>query len=647
MITIGGNDMDTQNMNNNTLNISNTSNNGSNLGETINPLPENPTNQSNLNNNQGTINVSNVQTNNTSNVQANSNMDNQTVNQTVNQVSPELSNLAQGNNVSLNTPMSKNANQDSKTLAPTQPDNATKEVKKPNTSKEKTSFLTELFLSVLNIFYLAYRGISYPLSQIFNASSKTVDDAYQQAKLMNNKKPKKNDDLDVIIKKIKDFLGITQKEVLRLEEERRKLQLELQQPEASIPDKAKVYRYKIKNLDGKIEYGNFTALTKMDVNSFLLNEGVEVYKIENNKWIDFIYGDSSMVGSKWSTKDLIFWLTQLSTYIKAGITLNDAIKILINQYNKQKDKKITMQAIAYELTMGNSFSQALEKQGTKFPPLLINMLKAAEATGDLESTLDDMANYYTEMETTKKQMINAMTYPTIVIIFAIAVVCFIILYVVPQFEDIYSSNGVQIKGMTAIVLAASGFLKTKAWILALGIIVAIIAFVMAYKRVKAFRKSIQITLMHIPVVKNIIIYNEIAIFTKTFASLLKNNVYITQSVEILSKITNNEIYKDIMYNTINNIVTGDKISKAFKNHWAVPDVAYNMIVTGESTGELAEMMDRVSHYYQEQHASMVNNIKSFIEPLTIVFLAVVVGAIIISILVPMFDMYNNVSGGSM
>lgn len=647
MITIGGNDMDTQNMNNNTLNISNTSNNGSNLGETINPLPENPTNQSNLNNNQGTINASNVQTNNTSNVQANSNMDNQAVNPTVNQVSPELSNLAQGDNVSLNAPMSKKANQDSKTVAPTQPDNATKEVKKPNTSKEKTSFLTELFLSILNIFYLAYRGISYPLSQIFNASSKTVDGAYQQAKLMNNKKPKKNDDLDVIIKKIKDFLGITQKEVLRLEEERRKLQLELQQPEASIPDKAKVYRYKIKNLDGKIEYGNFTALTKMDVNSFLLNEGVEVYKIENNKWIDFIYGDSSMVGSKWSTKDLIFWLTQLSTYIKAGITLNDAIKILINQYNKQKDKKITMQAIAYELTMGNSFSQALEKQGTKFPPLLINMLKAAEATGDLESTLDDMANYYTEMETTKKQMINAMTYPTIVIIFAIAVVCFIILYVVPQFEDIYSSNGVQIKGMTAIVLAASGFLKTKAWLLALGIIVAIIAFVMAYKRVKAFRKSIQITLMHIPVVKNIIIYNEIAIFTKTFASLLKNNVYITQSVEILSKITNNEIYKDIMYNTINNIVTGDKISKAFKNHWAVPDVAYNMIVTGESTGELAEMMDRVSHYYQEQHASMVNNIKSFIEPLTIVFLAVVVGAIIISILVPMFDMYNNVSGGSM
>ena len=556
----------------------------------------------------------------------------------------DANNSAMASNVTMSNDTSINTTNNNSNVSNNQSNNFNNQ---NNEKENKSSFLLEFVYSFFNIFYLAYRGVSYPLQAIFNASSKTVDDAYQQAKFMNNTKPKRNDDLDVLVKKIKDFLGITQKEVLKLEEERRKLQLELQQPEASTPGKAKIYRYKIKNTDGKIEYGNFTALSKMDVNSFLLNEGVEVYKIENNQLIDFLYGDSSVVGSKWSTKDLIFWLTQLSTYIKAGITLNDAIKILINQYGKQKDKKVTMQAIAYELTMGNTFSQALEKQGSKFPTLLINMLKAAEATGDLESTLDDMANYYTEMETTRKQMISAMTYPTIVIIFAIVVVCFIILYVVPQFEEIYASNGVTVTGLTAVVLAISKFLKTDAWMLLLAVIVAIIIFALAYKKIKAFRREVQVILMHIPVIKDIMIYNEIAIFTKTFASLLKNNVYITQSVEILSKITNNEIYKEIMYNTINNIVVGDKISKAFKNHWAVPDVAYNMIVTGESTGELAEMMDRVSHYYQEQHSSMVNNIKSFIEPLTIIFLAVVVGGIIISILVPMFDMYNQVSSGGM
>lgn len=98
--------------------------------------------------------------------------------------------------------------------------------------------------------------------------------------------------------------------------------------------------------------------------------------------------------------------------------------------------------------------------------------------------------------------------------------------------------------------------------------------------------------MHIPVIKDVIIYNELTIFSKTFASLLKNNVFITDSMDILSRITNNEIYKSILYKTIQNIIKGDKISDAFKDHWAIPDVAYYMIVTGESTGELADMMQR-------------------------------------------------------
>ena len=116
--------------------------------------------------------------------------------------------------------------------------------------------------------------------------------------------------------------------------------------------------------------------------------------------------------------------------------------------------------------------------------------------------------------------------------------------------------------------------------------------------------------MKLPVNGNIIKYNEMTIFAKTFSSLLRNNVFITESIDILSKITNNEIYKEIMYNTIDNIVKGEKISVAFKDHWAVPDVAYYMIVTGESTGKLAEMMAKVSTYYQEMHRNLVGSLTS-------------------------------------
>ena len=116
---------------------------------------------------------------------------------------------------------------------------------------------------------------------------------------------------------------------------------------------------------------------------------------------------------------------------------------------------------------------------------------------------------------------------------------------------------------------------------------------------------------------------------------------ITDSVSILSKITNNEVYKSILYQTINNIVNGDKISDAFKDHWAIPDVAYFMIVTGESTGELAEMMQKVSDYYQEAHRNLINSLKSFIEPVMICVLAVVVGVILVAVIVPMFQLYDE------
>ena len=152
----------------------------------------------------------------------------------------------------------------------------------------------------------------------------------------------------------------------------------------------------------------------------------------------------------------------------------------------------------------------------------------------------------------------------------------------------------------------------------------------------------QIFLMKLPVIKDIIIYNELTIFSKTFASLLRNNVFITDSMDILSKITNNEVYKSILYKTIQNIVRGDKISDAFKDHWAIPDVAYYMIVTGESTGELAEMMQKVSDYYQGLHKNMINSLKAFIEPIMIAFLAVIVGGIIIAVIIPMFNLYATI-----
>ena len=149
--------------------------------------------------------------------------------------------------------------------------------------------------------------------------------------------------------------------------------------------------------------------------------------------------------------------------------------------------------------------------------------------------------------------------------------------------------------------------------------------------------------MHMPVFGKVVIYNEVTMFTKTFASLLAHNVFITDSMEILNKMTNNEIYKMLILDTITNLAKGERISLAFKDHWAFPVPAYEMITTGERTGQLAEMMEKVSAYYQELHRNAVTRIKTFVEPFMILFLTFVVGGIVLSIVIPMFSYYGSIN----
>ena len=398
------------------------------------------------------------------------------------------------------------------------------------------------------------------------------------------------------------------------------------------------------NEKGKKIKGYFDAFSKVDVQSFLLGEGLTPYSIRTSKLIQVLYGSMGGNKTKIKNKDLIFLLTQLSTYIKSGIPLVDSLNILIRQVQKKAYKTI-LRDVTYDLTVGESFSSALEKRGPAFPKLLINMVKASELTGELPEALDDMVNYYTETEEARKEMISALTYPSIVFIFTLIVVTFVMMYVVPKFVDIYNTmDSSAIPKFTLIVINISNFLeKNILWVI-LGIVITLLIIVYLYKNVKVLRTIMQWIFMHIPVIKDVIIYNEVTMFSKTFASLLSHNVYITDSMDILNRVTNNEIYKMMILDTVANLARGDKISAAFKDQWAFPVPAYEMIVTGEKTGQLAEMMSRVSTYYQSLHKNTVSRIKALVEPILIIFLTFAVGAILLAVIVPMFNMYSQVQG---
>ena len=401
------------------------------------------------------------------------------------------------------------------------------------------------------------------------------------------------------------------------------------------------YKYKVKAPDGQIIESFFDAESKVDVESFLLNKSYEIISIEENKLYNKLGLAAFALSSKMSSKDLNFFLMQVSTYVKSGIPLVDSMEILSRQV-KNVNLKMIYRKIVFELNRGTAFSVCLEKQGRVFPKMLINMVKTSEMTGDLTGVLDDMAVYYKRQDSNRKQIINAMIYPSVIAVFAVAVLTFVIAYVVPSFSSMYEQAGSSLPSITQIILNLSNFV-TGNWIfIIIGVLFFIVIYIILYKKVFGVKYATQYFIMHVPVVKDIIKYNQLVTFTSTFSALIKHDVFITDSMDILSKITDNLIYKEIINNAIVNLSKGNGVSVAFKGHWAFPETAYEMLVTGEKTGKLGEMLEHVSLFYQEEQTNIVTRLKSLVEPIMIVGLSVIVGIILLAVVVPMFNIYSQI-----
>lgn len=491
------------------------------------------------------------------------------------------------------------------------------------------SFIKHFFIGVKFVFFdVWYNIIDYQLSKKnFKKKEQAHLNAFDEVIKMDN------EEQSVV-------LSMDERNRIMLEKQEllKEMQLEINSRKVS----KDYYYYYGTDKNGRKVKGMMSATNRITLHNFLANEGIDVYQVKKASMVNFLKKIGLELDSPMKTKDLIFWLTQVCTYLKAGLTLNDTIHIMKEQASKDKKKKRLYEAISYELTLGESFSTALQNQGKIFPPLLINMIRSAEATGEIIKTLDDMANYYTEIDKTRKEMISAIIYPAILLIFSIAILTFIMVYVIPEFIQIYDQAGITVSGFTLSIINLSKYITANINMILIIAFLVLLVLLFLYKNSKEIRKIIQSLGMHIPFFGKIIIYHELTLFTKTFASLLRNSVYITDSMEILSNITNNEVYKDIMIETISNIARGDKISKSFYNKWCVPDVAYYMIVTGEATGELSLMMEKVASYFNDLHKTRVTNLKSFLEPIMIVILALIVGVVILAVVIPMFSLYGQI-----
>ena len=271
------------------------------------------------------------------------------------------------------------------------------------------------------------------------------------------------------------------------------------------------FNYQVKSDTGKIIKSSFDAKSISEVEAFLINEGYEIIKIEPRKKFSLDM-NISLFGTHFKSNELSFALTQLSTYIKSGIPLVDSVRILARQTENASKRKV-YEKIIYDLVAGESFSTALENQSDVFPRLLINMVKTSEMTGDLPTTLDEMSDYYTSIDQTKRQMITALTYPIIILIVSLAVVIFCLVYIVPSFVKMYGETETSLQAITVFTMNMSSFVS-QYYIIIISIVTAIlIMLITAYKNIKSCSKMIQFILMKTPLIGNIIIYCVVSMFT--------------------------------------------------------------------------------------------------------------------------------------
>lgn len=552
-------------------------------------------------------------------------------------------------------------------------------------NKEKTSPIVIIAFFPFFILKYAYIGIL----AIFGLNKKRHEKDTKMATTNNQEQPQSNSTLPTAVV---PTIAVTKEEPKIIKEQNTdelKDIKEIKQKE-SLTGKTKTnygFRYTIRLNNGKLYQNTFDAPSIEEAERFLKNEGYEVVKIVPRTKLDID------LPYKLKESALAFDLTQISTYLKSGIALVDAIRIVSKQTQNKQEKTI-WDKIVYALLSGKNFSEALEEQSNVFPAMLTNMVRTAEMTGALTEILDDMADYYEKTSQTKKEMISAMIYPGVVFTIAVIVSLFMFLVIVPQFAGMLKEENQKLPWYTNAVLNVSEFMTAPTFhpdernkevtpvqeddvgslneedlgtetdtnvldnnnndsdsefrirnymVIFVIILILLVVYRALFKNIKSFKRTMQSIYMKLPVFGKIIVYNEVIIFTKTFASLINHGVKIADSMEILGRVTDNELFKELIQETLDNIVKGKNVSDAFKGSSFFPVVAYEMLVTGENTGRLGDMMEKVSVHFTNLHKNLIDQMKSLIEPIMIVFLGGMIGAIIISILGPMLQLTTSYS----
>ena len=396
------------------------------------------------------------------------------------------------------------------------------------------------------------------------------------------------------------------------------------------------YKCNVIDIYGKKHNISHAADSPKDVIDFLKLHKFTVVEIKHKQTVDL----GKFTSKKIKSKDLAVFCKQTYAMLKAGVTIVNILEILKQQTENRKLRKYIGLMHEY-LLKGHTFSEALQQHKGVFTGIFISMVEAGELSGNIDVIMDRLSKHYEKEYKIENKIKSAMTYPIILSIVCIAVVIFLLTSIMPTFVDMYVNSGVELPKLTMIIINISNFLK-QFWHLII-LIIAVLIFIISYiGKTPQIKSKIDYFKLKIPLVKNLIIKVAASRFSRTLSTLLGSGTRLIDALETVSGITGNMYVCEKIAKIKEDVRRGLPLSALLQQQRIFPPMVYYMIKIGEDSGSIEEVLDKTADFYDEEIDTAIQRLTTLLEPLMIVVMAIIIGFIVISMVLPMFEMVKTV-----
>ncbi|MBU5453871.1 type II secretion system F family protein [Caproiciproducens sp. MSJ-32] len=398
----------------------------------------------------------------------------------------------------------------------------------------------------------------------------------------------------------------------------------------------KTYKYRAMKEDGTKIEGKFEASSRDDVINMITSSGYYPLKIEEvveSKPIELKIFD------RVTKKDLAVFCRQFYTMLDAGVSITNSINILSKEIPNKKLREI-LSNIEDDIKKGELLSESMAKYKQYFPQLLIKMVESGENSGNIDEMMLRMSVHFEKENKINNKVKSAMTYPAILSVVAVGAVMFIMTFVMPTFVEMFEGFGTELPFITRFMLATSEFLSNNLIIILLAIGILIVLFNI-YKKSPHGIQTISSLKLKLPIIGNLNKKIIVSRFTRTLSTLLSAGVSLVHALPTVAGVLENKVAEDAILKIRERVVRGDGLSGPIRENDIFPKMLSSMIRIGEESGSLDSILNKTADFYDDEVEQAIQATTSLIEPMLIVVMGVVIGAIVISIMLPMFDMYSQ------